>query len=211
VMGKRFLLERVVYCSIGRATGTRALDLTHSAAGPRDAKRCELRVRQAQRNRRPVMTAKKKVLEHLQHALSMELAAMHQYMLHSHVLNDWSINALAEKMREEMSEEQGHADLFTRRIMFLKGDPVMKSAKTPVRATSLEQLFLTDLKDELGAIDFYSAASRNAAEVGDIGTSKLFETIALDEEGHMAWLEAQLALIKLIGEPAYVAHHLGTA
>jgi bacterioferritin (cytochrome b1) len=39
----------------------------------------------------------------------------------------------------------------------------------------------------------------------------LFESVVLDEEGHMAWLDAQLALIKLIGEPAYVAHHLDSA
>lgn len=157
------------------------------------------------------MKANDKVMNDLQKALSMELAAIHQYMLHAHVLEDWSVAALAAKMREEMSEEQGHADQFTRRIMFLKGDPVMKSAKTPVRATSLEKLFQTDLDDEQEAIAFYSAASRTAAEVGDIGTRQLFERIVLDEEGHMAWLEAQLALIRLIGEPAYVAHHLGSA
>lgn len=156
------------------------------------------------------MKSNSKVMEDLQQALSMELAAIHQYMLHSHVLEDWSIAGLAAKMREEMSEEQGHADAFSRRIMFFKGDPLMKSAKTPVRATSLEQLFQTDLADEKGAIEFYSAAARNAAEVGDIGTRSLFESIVLDEEGHMAWLEAQLALIKRIGEPAYIAHHLGS-
>jgi bacterioferritin len=157
------------------------------------------------------MNANHNVIDDLQKALSMELAAIHQYMLHSHVLEDWSISILAAKMREEMSEEQGHANQFTRRIMFLKGDPVMKSAKTPLRATSLEHLFQTDLSDEQEAIKFYSTASRNAAEVGDIGTCKLFEDIVLDEEGHMAWLEAQLALIKLIGEPAYVTHHLGSS
>lgn len=156
------------------------------------------------------MKSNTKVMEDLQKALSMELTAIHQYMLHSHVLEEWSIAGLAAKMREEMSEEQGHADAFTRRIMFLKGEPVMTSAKTPVRATTLEHLFQTDLADEKEAIDFYSAAVRKAAEVGDIGTRSLFEKIVIDEEGHMSWLEAQLALIKRIGEPAYVAHHLGS-
>lgn len=155
------------------------------------------------------MKANSKVMEDLQQALSMELAAIHQYMLHAHVLEDWSIAGLAAKMREEMSEEQGHADEFARRIMFLKGDPVMKSAKTPARATSLAALFEADLRDEQQAISFYTAAARNAAEVGDIGSRVLFEKIVLDEEGHMAWLEAQLALLKRIGEPNYVAHHLG--
>ncbi len=157
------------------------------------------------------MKANSKVLEHLQQALSMELAAIHQYMLHAHVLEDWSIAGLAAQMREEMSEEQGHADEFTRRIMFLEGDPVIKAAKTPARASSLGELFLADLRDEQQAISFYSAAAKNASEVGDIGSRVLFERIALDEEGHMTWLKAQLDLLKRMGEPAYIAHHLTAA
>ncbi len=33
----------------------------------------------------------------------------------------------------------------------------------------------------------------------------LFEKIAMDEEGHKAWLELQLELIERIGEQAYSA------
>jgi bacterioferritin len=157
------------------------------------------------------MKANSKVMEDLQQALAMEIGAVHQYMLHAHVLEDWSIAGLAAKMREEMTEEQGHADEFTRRIMFLKGDPVIKSAKVPARADTLEKLFEADLRDEQQAISFYTAAARNAAEVGDIGSRVLFEKIVLDEEGHMAWLEAQLELLKRIGEANYIAYHLNAA
>ena len=43
---------------------------------------------------------------------------------------------------------------------------------------------------------------------GDIGSRVLFEKIALDEEGHMSWLDLQLSLIARMGEPAYIAKHM---
>jgi len=144
----------------------------------------------------------------LQTALSMELAAVHQYMLHAHVLDDWGLDRLANKMRGEMQEEMGHAQEYVRRIMFLKGDPQIKAAKVPQRAQGLADMFKADLVDEEEAIRFYTSAARAAAEAGDIGTRMIFEKIVLDEEGHKAWLELQLDLLQRIGEQAYFARHM---
>ncbi len=138
----------------------------------------------------------------------MELTAAHQYQLHASVLTDWGMDRLATKMRQEMHEELGHSDEYIARIMFLKGQPNLILAKTPAIAQSLVQLFQADLADENEAIAFYTSAARQAAEVGDIGSRTLFERIVLDEEGHMAWLELQLELIRRMGEPAYIAKHI---
>jgi bacterioferritin len=154
------------------------------------------------------MTANSKSVENLQQALAMELAAVHQYMLHAHVLDDWGLDLLAGKMRAEMHEELGHAQDYIQRIMFLKGDPILKPAKVPQRAQSLADMFKADLADEDEAIRFYSNAARAAGEAGDIGSRKIFERIVIDEEGHKAWLELQLDLLKRMGEPAYVAKHM---
>jgi len=147
-------------------------------------------------------------LKHLQTALGMELTAAHQYQLHASVLADWGIDRLASKMREEMQEELAHSDDYISRILFLKGEPNLVLAKAPVIATSLVQLFKSDLADEQEAIIFYTAAAKQAAEAGDIGTRALFERIVMDEEGHMGWLELQLDLIQRIGEPAYISKHM---
>lgn len=155
----------------------------------------------------PEMT-NKKTLKNLQKALSMELTAAHQYQLHSHVLEDWGIDLLASQMREEMQEELEHSDSFIERILFLKGDPELRFDKAPSRAQSLSDLFQADLEDEKGAIKFYTEAAGEAAEEGDIGSRVLFEKIAMDEEGHMSWLELQLNLIARMGEPAYIAKHM---
>lgn len=147
-------------------------------------------------------------LSNLQTALAMEMTAAHQYQLHASVLSNWGIDRLAAQMREEMQEELGHSDDYITRIMFLKGEPNLVLAKPPVIAESLVQMFESDLADEKDAITFYTSAARQADEAGDIGTRSLFERIALDEEGHMGWLELQLDLLKRMGEPAYISKHM---
>lgn len=146
-----------------------------------------------------------KTIENLNKALQMEMSATHQYQLHAHVLDDWGLNVLADKMREEQAEETGHSDLFIERILFLKGTPEIAFAKSPERAETLVDMFKSDLADEEDAIAFYTRAARQAYEADDLGSRALFERIALDEEGHKAWLELQLDLIARIGEQAYSA------
>ncbi len=157
------------------------------------------------------MPDREKSLNNLQTALSMELAAVHQYLLHAHVLDGWGLDRLAVKMREEMNEELGHAQMYIERIMFLKGAPVVQAAKTPQLASSLENMFNADLKDEQDAIAFYTKAAQTASEHGDIGTRTLFEQVALDEEGHFAWLELQLDLLGRMGEPAFIGKHMSVS
>ncbi|MCR9115379.1 MAG: bacterioferritin [bacterium] len=152
--------------------------------------------------------SKKQSLKNLQTALSMELTACHQYQLHAAVLDDWGLSLLATKMREEMHEELGHSEVYMDRILFLKGDPKLEMAKTPHRAATLKEMFESDLADEQEAIEFYTKASIQASSDGDIGTRTIFERIAMDEEGHMSWLELQLDLLKRMGEPAFIAKHM---
>lgn len=147
-------------------------------------------------------------IKNLQEALAMELAAVQQYLLHAHVLDDWGLDRLAAQMREEMQEELGHAGAFIDRILFLGGEPRVGAQRPARRAASLEALFGADLEEEKAAVAFYTAAANDAASDSDIGTRTLFERIALDEEGHMAWLSLQLDLLGRMGEPAFIARHI---
>ena len=155
------------------------------------------------------MSANAKVIKDLQTALSMELTAVNQYLLHALVCEVWGLTKLAAKMREEMAEELAHVEAYAQRIVFLKGDPELTPAKAPHRAQALEDMFEADLRDEQEAIQFYTRAARTADEAGDIGTRDIFERTALDEEGHMVWLEQQLALLKKMGEPTFLAMQIG--
>ncbi|AKS47215.1 bacterioferritin [Octadecabacter temperatus] len=144
-------------------------------------------------------------IDNLNKALQMEMTASHQYQLHAHVLDDWGLDKLAAKMREEQAEEIGHSDMFIERILFLKGDPEIAFANAPKRASNLKEMFKADLADEEEAVEFYLKAARQAYDENDVGSRTLFETIALGEEGHKAWLELQLELLTRLGEQAYSA------
>lgn len=146
-----------------------------------------------------------KIIEFLQRAVKMELSAAHQYQLHAHTLDDWGLTRLSAKMREEMTEELGHSDLFIERLMFLKAKPELGFDKVPEKAETLPDMFEADLADEEDAIGYYTKAAQHAAEIGDIGTRTLFEKIVLDEEDHKGWLELQLDLIQRLGEKTYSA------
>ncbi|MFQ5626275.1 MAG: bacterioferritin [Methyloligellaceae bacterium] len=157
------------------------------------------------------MSANAKVIKDLQTGLSMELAAVNQYLLHALITEDWGLNKLAAKMREEMQEELGHVEGYAQRIIFLKGDPELTAAKPPHRAQALEDMFEADLRDEQDAVKFYTEAARRADEAGDIGTRDIFERTAMDEEGHAVWLEQQLSLLRRMGEPAYLAMQIDSS
>jgi len=83
--------------------------------------------------------------------------------------------------------------------------------KKPVQADTLEAMFKADLGDEEEAIAFYTKAAQHTLGTGEIGSRKLFEQIALDEEGHKAWLELQLSLIERLGEAAFSAKYVSAA
>lgn len=150
-------------------------------------------------------------LENLQKALAMEMTAVHQYLLHAHVLNDWGLDLLAARMREEMTEELGHASRFIDRILFLDGAPNVVAEKPPKRATSLDALFASDLDEEENALAFYAEAALAADHDRDVGTRVLFEEIILDEEGHKDWLSQQLDLLDRMGEPTFMLRNMSDA
>ena len=143
-------------------------------------------------------------VENLQTALSMELTAVNQYLLHANVLEDWGLDRLADKMREEINDELGHADRFIERILYLDGVPKVVPAKAPVQAKTLEEMLTSDLVEERSAVRFYTQAVEAAANDNDIGTRRLFEDIVMDEEGHADWLSRQIGLLKKMGEPHYM-------
>ncbi|WP_319528845.1 ferritin-like domain-containing protein [uncultured Cohaesibacter sp.] len=84
--------------------------------------------------------------------------------------DDWGLTKLADQMREEMKEEWGHSDRFIERILYLKGTPELAFEKSPILHDSLVELFKADLADEEDAIETYAKASKEAYDMGDIGS-----------------------------------------
>jgi bacterioferritin len=145
----------------------------------------------------------KRVIEQLNEALFLELGAVNQYWLHYRLLNDWGYTKLAKKERAESIEEMQHADKIIDRIIFLEGHPNLQTV-APLRiGQNVKEVLEADLAGEYDARTAYKKSRDICHDAGDYVSMKLFETLLIDEEGHIDFLETQLDLLNKIGEAKY--------
>jgi bacterioferritin len=149
-------------------------------------------------------------LKHLQRALTMELTTVNTYLLQERTLDDWGVDRLAERMREEIGEETGHARAFLTRILFLEGTANVHDLDPIRQDGSIREVFETQLRMEREATAYYARAANECREAGDLGSFDLFMTTLRDEEEHVDFVETQLRLIELMGEQLYVARQVSS-
>jgi len=149
-------------------------------------------------------------LRHLQRALTMELTTVNTYLYQERQLDDWGIDRLAARMREETDEERHHAALFLTRILFLDGEADLQTLDRIETPQSVRHIFDTQLKMELEAREFYAQAANDCQEAGDVGTFELFLRVLKDEEDHIDFVEEQFDLMELMGEQLYVARQVSS-
>lgn len=149
-----------------------------------------------------------KLIELLNEVLTAELTAINQYFIHARMMKNWGYAALAEHERNESIDEMKHAQIVMDRVLFLDGIPnVQRLWKINVGESVPEQLEC-DLNLEYEAVKRLNEGIRVARELGDNGTSDLFEKILVSEEEHIDWIESQLELIKQLGAAHYLAQHI---
>ena len=149
------------------------------------------------------MKGKPEVIDILNEALRHELAAINQYWLHYRLLDDWGFTLLAKKEREESIEEMRHADRLVSRIIFLEGFPNMQTL-APLRiGQDLKDVLQCDLAAEYDAQALYSRAREICRKNDDFVSMDIFEKLLEDEEGHIDFIETQLALLDKIGIQNY--------
>jgi bacterioferritin len=146
-----------------------------------------------------------RTIEYLNEQLTAELTAINQYFLHAKMQDDWGYPTLAAHTRHESIDEMHHAEVLTERILFLEGMPnYQRLAPLRIGQTVPEQ-FRADMAIEVEAVTRLREGVRHMRQTGDLTSANLFETILADEEGHIDYLETQLALIETLGEPLYLA------
>lgn len=154
------------------------------------------------------MKGNSKLIEMLNEVLTGELTGINQYFVHAKMCENWGYKRLYEKIRKESLEEMKHADELIERILYLEGIPnVQRLGKVRVGETVPEQLKV-DLALEKEAVERLNRAISLAVEVGDNGTRELLESILTSEEEHIEWLEAQLTLLRQVGEQNYLAQQI---
>lgn len=154
------------------------------------------------------MKGNAKLIELLNEVLTGELTGINQYFVHAKMCENWGYKHLYEKIRKESLEEMKHAEELIERILYLEGVPNMQRlGKVRVGETVSEQ-FKLDLALEKEAVERLNRAIALAVEVSDNGTRELLEEILTSEESHIEWLEAQLTLLRQVGEQNYLAQQI---
>ncbi|PAU86479.1 bacterioferritin [Pseudomonas sp. WN033] len=149
------------------------------------------------------MKGDKKVIQHLNTILGNELVAINQYFLHARMLQDWGLDKLGDHEYHESIDEMKHADMLTKRILFLEGLPNLQDLGKLLIGENTREILECDLKLEMKGIPDLKAAIAYCESVGDYGSRDLCEQILNSEEEHVDWLETQLGLIDAVGLENY--------
>lgn len=155
------------------------------------------------------MKGHERVIEQLNRALHLELAAVNQYWLHYRLLDDWGLKQLAAKERAESIEEMEHADKLIERIIFLEGHPNLQTLGALRIGQNVREVLESDLAAEHEAREAYIESRDICEELGDYVSKILFEELIRDEEGHIDFLETQLHLMSTVGEQNYSQSQAG--
>jgi bacterioferritin len=154
------------------------------------------------------MKGDKKIIEILNDVLTAELTAINQYFLHAEMCENWGYERLFHEIRKHSIEEMKHAEEVIERVLFLEGLPnVQRLGKINVGETVPEQ-FRVDLALEMDAVKRLNAGIEVCREADDNNTRHLLEEILEDEEEHIDWIEAQIALVEQVGAQNYLAQQI---
>jgi bacterioferritin len=137
--------------------------------------------------------------ELLNKAAADELSAVHQYMYFHFHCDDQGFDLLAGLFRKTAIEEMMHVEKLAERILFLKGDVIMKPAAEVKQVKDVKgMLELARQMEEESARDYNKWANECSANADSI-SRQLFESLVADEERHYAQYDAELDNIARFG------------
>ena len=150
------------------------------------------------------------VIETLKGILTNELTAVNQYFLHARMCKDWGYEKIGDKFYKESIDEMKHAKELIDRILFLEGTPNVQKLHPLKVGTTVKNQLENDLELESKAIADLKKSIKICVNLSDFASRELLESILISEEEHTDWIEAQLHVIKEIGEGRYLSQQLNT-
>ncbi len=154
------------------------------------------------------MKAKEGVIDHLNKVLTAELTAMHQYLLHASMCDNWGYERLQHELRARATEEVDHTSGVMDHILYLEGDPNMQRLGTVHAGQAVPELFDVDLKLEQEDVKLLREAITHCVKVGDYTTRHMLEDMIKESEEHIDWIETQQRTIKQVGIENYLSEQI---
>ena len=152
---------------------------------------------------------KKKIIDALNAARSMELHAIHQYMVQHYDLDNMDYGDMAMKVKLIAIDEMRHAEMLADRLEDLDGQPTSDLSAKVEKGQAVEAIFPFDRELEDGAITSYNQFIQVCRENGDNTSAKLMEAINDEEQIHYTYFDNVNDHIAKLGQ-VYLAQIAGT-
>lgn len=153
---------------------------------------------------------KEKVIEVLNKARSMELQAIHQYMIQHYILDGLDYGKLCANVKLIAIDEMRHAEKFAERVDALGGKPTCQMAGPVTQPQTVEEIFPFDEGMEDNTIITYNKFMETCHQCDDHISAALFLQIIHDENIHLAYYEETAKHIKELGN-AFLAKYAATS
>ncbi|MEK6803013.1 MAG: bacterioferritin [Nitrospirota bacterium] len=154
------------------------------------------------------MKAKVGVVDFLNKVVTLELTAVHQYLLHAALCKNWGYERLQHEFHELGMEEVGHASKLIDHILYLEGTPDVQKLGSVKSGPNVSKLFEENLTFEQEDANLLREAITHAAKVGDYTTRHKLEEMIKETDEHIDWFETQLRAIKQVGVENYLSEQV---
>jgi len=141
-----------------------------------------------------------KSIELLNRAVADELAAVHQYMFFHFHLDDQGYDLLSGLFKRTAIQEMGHVEILAERILFLKGEVIMKASGDVAPVHDVDKMLDIARKMEEESARSYNLWANECSANADAVTKKIFEQLVGDEEGHFDQYDVELDKVTKFGD-----------
>lgn len=144
------------------------------------------------------------IIKLLNAVLTNELTAVNQYFMHARMFEAWGYNHLGRIVYEESIGEMKHADALMKRVLFLEALPNLQDLHKLSIGETVAECLQADLDLELKGRKTLVSAIPVCEQHADFVSRDLLTSILKDTEDHIDFLEAQLGLMRGMGEANYL-------